>query len=93
LSDFERKEPFVYRFSVKVEQRGGGYVVTVPAVPGCVTGGRSREEALRQAREVLQAILMQAGPGFTSAADSPPLPRDGGDGEYVEVGVPPVGPC
>lgn len=83
----------MYRFWVKVEQRGESYVVTVPAVPGCVACGKSREEALRKAREVLQAILMQAGPGFACAA-SPPFPGcDGGDGEYVELAAPPAQFC
>lgn len=83
----------MYRFPVKVERRGESYVVTVPAVPGCVTCGRSREEALRKACEVLQAVLMQAGPGFASAA-GPSLPaRDEGYGEYVELAAPPSQFC
>lgn len=80
------------RFPVKVEQRGEGFVVLIPAVPGCVTGGSTREEALRKAREVLQAMLMQAGPGFLPAASTPP-PGDGTDGEYVEVAAPSVPLC
>lgn len=83
----------MYRFPIKVEQRGDSYVVTVPAVPGCVTGGKSREEALRQVRELLQAMLMQAGPGFSHAASSPPIPGEGLDGEYVDIAAPPVQPC
>jgi len=83
----------VYRFPIKVEQRGESYLVTVPAVPGCVTGGKSREEALRKAHELLQAILMQAGLGFLHAASLPPLLRDGADGEYVEVSARSVESC
>jgi hypothetical protein len=90
---FVREEPFMCRFPVKVEQRGEGFVVLIPAVPGCVTGGSTREEALRKAREVLQAMLMQAGPGFSPAADASPLPSDGTDGEYVEVAAPAVPQC
>ena len=84
----------MYRFPVKVERRGESYVVTVPAIPEYVAGGRSREEALRHARDVLQAILTQAGPGFAPLA-GPPLPSrdDGGEGEYVEVAGPPLQPC
>ena len=80
------------RFPVKVEQRGEGFVVLIPALPGCVTGGSTREEALRKARDVLQAMLMQAGPGFSPAA-SAPLPGDGADGDYVEVAAPSVPLC
>ena len=83
----------MYRFPIKVEQRGDSCVVTVPAVPGCVTGGKSREEALRQVRELLQAMLMQAGPGFSHAASSPPPSDDGGNGEYVDIAAPPIEPC
>lgn len=83
----------MYRFVVKVEQRGGIYVATITAVPGCVVGGRSREEALRKAREVLRAFLTQAGPGFSPAGSTPPLPGDGADGEYVELAAPAAEPC
>ena len=83
----------MYRFPIKVEQRGESYLVTVPAVPGCVTGGKSREEALRKARELLQAILMQAGLGFLHAARLSPLLRDGADGEFLEVSARPVDQC
>jgi hypothetical protein len=79
------------RFPVKVEQRAEGFVVLIPAVPGCVTGGSTREEALRKAREVLQAMLIQAGPSFSPAASA--RPGDGADGEYVEVAAPSVPPC
>jgi predicted RNase H-like HicB family nuclease len=83
----------VYRFQAKVEQRGESYVVTVPAVPGCVTGGSNREEALRKARELLQAILMQAEPYFSNAANPTPPPGVGGDAEYVEVFTPSLLSC
>jgi hypothetical protein len=83
----------MYRFPVKVEQRGESFVVFVPAVPGCVAGGRSREEALRKAREVLQVILAQAGPGFSPAVSPSPLQGDRADGEYVEVAGPAVSQC
>lgn len=32
----------------------GGYVVTVPALPGCVTEGDTREEAIAMARDAIQ---------------------------------------
>jgi len=83
----------MYRFPVKVERRGASFVVIVPAVPGCVAWGRDSEEALRKAREALQTILIQAGPDFSLAASTPPLPADGADAEYVEVTVPAVQPC
>ena len=83
----------MYRFPVKVEQRGASFVVIVPAVPGCVAWGTNSDEALGKAREALQAILMQPGPGFPPTASAPPLAGDWADVEYVEVAVPAVQPC
>ena len=79
----------MYRFTVKVEKRAEGYVIIVPAVPGCVTSGRTREEAFRKAREVLQAILIQAGPCFPLSAIAPHT----GDEEFVDVSAPSVQSC
>jgi len=47
------------RFKVILEwnEEGGGYTVTVPALPGCVTEGETREEALANAREAIEAYL------------------------------------
>jgi hypothetical protein len=83
----------MYRFPVKVEQRDASFVVIVPAVPGCVAWGKNSEEALRKAREALQAILIQVGPGLSPVASAAPFQGDGADGEYVEVAVPAVQPC
>ena len=35
----------------------GGYVVTVPALPGCVTEGDTLEEARRMAQDVIVGYL------------------------------------
>jgi predicted RNase H-like HicB family nuclease len=35
----------------------GGYVITVPALPGCVTQGDTREEALTNARDAIRLFL------------------------------------
>jgi predicted RNase H-like HicB family nuclease len=37
--------------------REGGYVVTVPALPGCFTQGETRGEALANAREAITAYI------------------------------------
>jgi hypothetical protein len=83
----------MYRFPVKVEQHAEGFVVTTPAVPGCVTSGRTRGEALRKAREVLQAIVMQAGPGFSPAALTLPPSGDAASWGFVEVAPHALQPC
>ena len=35
----------------------GGYTVTVPALPGCITEGETREEALVNIREAIDLYL------------------------------------
>jgi len=35
----------------------GGYTVTVPALPGCISEGESREEALKNIREAIELYL------------------------------------
>ncbi|MBF0136082.1 MAG: type II toxin-antitoxin system HicB family antitoxin [Magnetococcales bacterium] len=35
----------------------GGYTVTVPALPGCISEGNSREEALENIREAIDLYL------------------------------------
>lgn len=35
----------------------GGYTVTVPALPGCITQGDTREEALEHAQEAIKGFL------------------------------------
>ncbi len=42
-------------FLEKAEE--GGYTVTVPALPGCVSEGETREEALENIRDAIQAYL------------------------------------
>lgn len=80
------KEHFMNRVAVKIEHRGEAFVVLVPAVPGCVFTGKSREEALTKTRDALQSILKQAGPGFSFRTSAIPS-HDLGDVEYVNVGA------
>lgn len=39
----------------------GGYTVTVPALPGCVSEGESEDEALRNIREAISLYLEPLG--------------------------------
>lgn len=50
-----------------------GYVVTVPALPSCVTQGRTRRQALRNAKEAIEAYiegLMEDGLPVPTQTDS-----------------------
>jgi len=35
----------------------GGYTITVPSLPGCISEGESREEAIRNIREAIELYL------------------------------------
>jgi antitoxin HicB len=46
------------RYTVILEQeRDGGYVATVPALPGCVTQGDTRDEVLKTIREAADLYI------------------------------------
>ena len=68
----------VKRYTVILEQGEDGYVVAhCPALPGCVTQGRTREEALANAREALGLHLE----GLIEHGE--PIPDE--DAEVLEV--------
>jgi predicted RNase H-like HicB family nuclease len=61
------------RYTVILEQESdGGYVVSVPALPGCVSQGDSRAEALSNIREAIELYIEDC--------------RDAGDQIPTEVG-------
>ncbi|MGC9444194.1 MAG: type II toxin-antitoxin system HicB family antitoxin [Candidatus Methanospirareceae archaeon] len=45
-----------YRILLRKEPEGG-YTVTVPSLPGCVTYGESVEEAVEMAKEAIEVYL------------------------------------
>ncbi len=68
------------RYTVVFEQEAdGGYVVTVPALPGCISQGDTRQEALANIREAIEAYVEAL------AKAGEPVPVDVGC-ETVEVG-------
>ena len=54
-----------YTYTVHLEPaEEGGYVVTVPALPGCITQGETYEDALAMAEDCIRGFLealMKAG--------------------------------
>lgn len=57
-----------------------GYVATVPALPGCVSQGDTRNEALANIREAIEVYLEDC----REAGD--PIPTEAGR-EYVDLEV------
>ena len=67
------------RYTVVLEQEpDGGYVVSVPALPGCVSQGDTRTEALSDIREAIEPYVADC----LDAGD--PVPTEAGK-EFVEV--------
>jgi predicted RNase H-like HicB family nuclease len=67
------------RYTVVLEQeQDGGYVVSVPALPGCVSQGETRSEALDNIREAIEVYLADC----RDAGE--PVPNEAGK-EFVEV--------
>ncbi len=67
------------RYTVVLEQEDdGGYVVSVPALPGCVTQGDTRDEALANVREAIKVYMEDC----REAGE--PVPTEVGK-EFVEV--------
>ena len=64
-----------------------GWVVTVPALPGCVTQGDTVDEALRHAEEAI------AGHVAALADIGAPIPEGDATGPFVTVPAPSVRRC
>ena len=46
-----------YTVILDPDDDGHGYTVLVPALPGCITQGRTRTEALEHAKEAIAAYI------------------------------------
>jgi len=68
-----------YKVILDRNEDEGYYTATVPALPGCVTQGRTREEALARVKEAIQGYLESL------QKDGVPTPKDV---ELEEVAVP-----
>ncbi len=67
------------RYTVLLEpEADGGFVVSVPALPGCISQGDTREEALANIREAIALYIEDC----RDAGD--PAPTEAGK-EFVEI--------
>ena len=70
------------RYTVVLEQEeDGGFVVSAPALPGCVTQGDTREEALLNIQEAIGLYIEDC----IEVGD--PIPTEEGR-EFVDVAAP-----
>ena len=70
-----RKKGYSYQINL-IPEPEGGYTVNVPLLPGCVSYGRTIEEATRNAREAIELHLENL------AAHKQPIP-EGQDKVFV----------
>ncbi len=67
------------RYTVVLEQEpDGGYVVSVPALPGCVSQGTTRNDAICNIREAIELYVEDC----RDAGD--PVPTEAGK-EFVDI--------
>ena len=67
-----------YTIVLEPDEEGQSYAVRIPALPGCSTEGRTREEALANARQAILGFIE----GLRKAGD--PVPEEK---EPVELAV------
>lgn len=60
---------------------GGGYTVTVPALKGCVTEGRTLEEAIAMARDAIALYIEDL------IAHGEPVPEDDPQSQALNIRV------
>jgi predicted RNase H-like HicB family nuclease len=57
-----------YSMVIQWDSRSNIFVVSVPELPGCVTHGKTYEEAIQQGKDAIESWVMDA------LADNEPLP-------------------
>jgi predicted RNase H-like HicB family nuclease len=67
------------RFTVVLEREDdGGFVASVPALPGCVSQGDSRDEAMKNVREAIEVYIEDC------RESGEPIPSESGR-EFVDI--------
>jgi predicted RNase H-like HicB family nuclease len=67
------------RFTVVLEREDdGGFVASVPSLPGCVSQGDSRDEAMKNVREAIEVYIEDC------RESGEPIPSESGR-EFVDI--------
>lgn len=70
------------RFLVYLEPaEEGGYIVSAPALPGCVTQGDTKEEALAMVQDAIRGYILSLG----KHGESLPTGYEAGEFKVVEI--------
>jgi antitoxin HicB len=70
-----------YTIILDPDEEEGGYTVTVPALPGCVTQGETLEEAIAMARDAIQGYIEAL------AKDGLPIPEEHEHPQLLKISV------
>lgn len=70
-----------YTIVLDPDEEEGGYTVTVPALPGCVTQGETREEAIAMAEDAIRGYLEAL------SKDGQPIPEERERPQLVTVRI------
>jgi antitoxin HicB len=73
-----------YTYTIVLTPEDGAYSVTVPALPGCVTFGRTVEEAIEMAREAISLWIED----MVERGEGVPIEREPSRTAIVTVGAP-----
>jgi antitoxin HicB len=72
---------YTYTLILDPDAEEGGYTVTVPALPGVITQGETREEAIAMAKEAIQCHIAGL------IADGEPVPVEKEHPQAVTISV------
>lgn len=72
---------YKYTIILDPDPEEGGYTVTVPSLPGCVTQGETLEEAIAMAKDAIRLFIE------TLIADGEPVPEEREHPQALTVSV------
>jgi antitoxin HicB len=70
-----------YTIILEPDLEEGGYTVTVPALPGCITQGETVEQCIERAREAIEGYIASLEP------DGLPIPEETERPQMITINV------
>ena len=72
-----------YRYTIilQPDQEEGGYTVTVPTLPGCITQGDTTDEAIAMAKDAIRLHIESL------IADGQPIPQEDEPPQAITIDV------
>lgn len=72
---------YEYTIILHPDEEQGGYTVTVPSLPGCITEGDSIEQAIAMAKDAIQLYIESL------IADGEPIPEEHEHPQAIVINV------